>query len=219
MKSDRMRFGMLGVLWASALVVRCVIYFMHETPWIDVELYGALYFRTYTRFDTLITGIVLAVVQDRFREPIGKWLMTPFNRAMLAMPALFCLWMLLRPWTFLPKSLNFFHVFAWGTLTTIMWMGFLLLLLHGHGFVHRFLGAPIFRRIATLGYGVYLVHIPLCDHVVVPIARKMIMRQMSLILVWCASLAMLLALSAALSYVMHVLIEKPSLWVRDRIAG
>ena len=36
-----------------------------------VVLYGALYFKTYTRYDTLITGILMAVVHDRFREPIG----------------------------------------------------------------------------------------------------------------------------------------------------
>ena len=33
------------------------------------------------------------------------------------------------------------------------------------------------------------------------------------------SLVMLLVLSAAVAYVMHVVIEKPSLWVRDRVAG
>lgn len=218
LKTDRSRLGLLGLIWICALFVRLAIYYRHETPWLDYELYGALYFRTYTRFDTLIAGIALAVVHDRFREPIGKFLMTPFHRAMLAMPSLTCLWMLLRPWTF-TKDLNLFHVFAWGTLTTIMWSGFLLLLLHGHGVVHRFLSAPIFRRIATLGYGIYLVHIPLCDHVVVPLAKKMIARQTSLLLVWPASLSLLLALSVAVAYAMHVLIEKPALFARDRIAG
>ncbi len=219
MKSERMRLAFLGLIWISALGARMFIYFRHQAPWNEVELYGALYFRTYTRFDTLITGIALAVVHDRYREPIGKFLMTPFHRAMVAMPSLTCLWMLLRPWTFMPEHLNLFHVFAWGTLTTIMWSGFLVLLLHGHGVVQRFLSAPIFRRIATLGYGVYLVHIPLCDHVVVPLAKKMIADQTSLLVVWPASLALLLAMSMFVAYVMHVAIEKPALWARDRIAG
>ena len=219
LRSDRARIALLVVLWAAALVTRIAIYFSRPDGWIDVELYGALYFRTYTRFDTLITGILLAVIHDRFRQPIGQWLQRPFNRALVAMPSLLCLWMLLRPWTFLPKNLNFYHVFAWGTLTTIMYMGFLLLLLHGHGVVHRFLSAAAFRRIATLGYGVYLVHIPLCDHIVVPIAKRLIIRGTSLALVWPISLALLLAMSATLAYAMHLLIEKPSLWVRDRVAG
>lgn len=219
LRSTRKQFALLGLIWASALVVRLVLYYRHGEPWNEVELYSALYFRTYTRYDTLITGIMLAIAHDRFREPIGKFLMTPFHRAMVAMPSLTCLWMLLRPWTFAPKGLNLFHVYAWGTLTTIMWSGFLLLLLHGHGVVHKFLSAPIFRRIATLGYGVYLVHIPLCDHVVVPIAKKMIAKDTSLLVVWPASLALLLLLSMTVAYVLHVVIEKPSLWLRDRVAG
>ncbi len=218
LRSDRARIALLAMIWASALVVRLVLYYRHTAPWIDVELYGALYFRTYTRYDTLVSGILLALVHDRYKEPIGHWLNAPFHRALVAMPSLLCLWMLLRPWTF-AKNLNFYHVIAWGTLTTTMYFGFLLLLLHGDGVIHRFLSAPVFRRIATLGYGVYLVHIPLCDHVVVPAARKLIAQKMSLALVWPISLVMLLAMSATLAYAMHVMIEKPALWVRDRIAG
>lgn len=219
LKSDARQIALLVAIWASALVVRLAIYFMHQGEWIDIFLYGALYFKTYTRYDTLITGILLAVVHDRFREPIGKWLMEPFHRALVALPSLLCLWMLVRPWSFAGLHMNFFHVFAWGTITTLMWTGFLLLLLHGHGPVHAFLSAPIFRRIATLGYGVYLVHIPLCDNIVVPMAHALDKRHVSLVLIWPLSLVLLLVLSAAVAYVMHVVIEKPSLWVRDRVAA
>lgn len=217
MRSDRLRVGFLVALWASALVVRLVIYFTHR-PWVDVILYGALYFKTYTRYDTLVAGILLAVVQDRFGESIGRWLAAPFHRAVVALPSLLCLWMLVRPWSFLPHDLNLFHVFAWGTITTVMYFGFLLLLLHGDGPVHAFLGAPIFRKLATLGYGIYLVHIPLCDHVVVPMAHALDRQRVSHALIWPLSLALLLVLSAALAYVMHLVIEKPSLWLRDRVA-
>jgi peptidoglycan/LPS O-acetylase OafA/YrhL len=219
LRTDARRIALLVAIWASALVVRLVIYFMHDGPWIDVFLYGALYFKTYTRYDTLITGILLAVVHDRFREPIGRWLMHPFHRALVALPSLLFLWILARPWPFSFGHLNFLHVFAWGTITTLMWTGFLLLLLHGHGPVTTFLSAPIFRKIATLGYGVYLVHIPLCDNIVVPLAKALDKRHVSLALIWPSSVVLLLALSAAVAYVMHILIEKPSLWVRDRLAA
>ena len=105
------------------------------------------------------------------------------------------------------------------TITTLMYMGFLLLLLHGHGPVHSFLSRPSFRKIATLGYGVYLVHIPLCDNVVVPMAHALDARHVSVTTIWLLSLLLLLVLSAAVAYLMHILIEKPSLWVRDRVAG
>ena len=218
LKTDGQRIGLLVLIWLSALVVRLVIYFRHDGPWLDFILYGTVYFKTYTRFDTLVMGILLAVLNDRYREPIARWLREPFHRALVALPSLLCLWMLVRPWTFAPHELNLFHIFAWGTITTVMWLGFLLLLLYGEGPIHSFLGAPVFRRLATLGYGIYLVHIPLCDRVVVPMAHALDRRQVSLIVIWPLSLVVLLALSAALAYAMHLVIEKPSLWVRDRVA-
>src|SRR5262249_30570782 len=96
LRSDRDRILLLSALWLSALVVRLVI-FVHGRPWNDFILYGVLYFRTHTRFDTLVAGILLAVVHRRWREPIKKWLEKPFHRALLALPSLACLWLLLRP--------------------------------------------------------------------------------------------------------------------------
>jgi peptidoglycan/LPS O-acetylase OafA/YrhL len=66
---------------------------------------------------------------------------------------------------------------------------------------------------------VYLVHIPLCDHVIVPIARRLEHRHVSMLIVWPASVVTLLAMSLAIGYVMHIVIEKPSLRLRERIAG
>jgi peptidoglycan/LPS O-acetylase OafA/YrhL len=111
------------------------------------------------------------------------------------------------------------HVFAWGTITSVMYFGALLLLLNGGGWIHRGLSAPIFRRLATLGYGVYLVHIPLCDHVIVPAARALQKRHVSMLLVWPAALIVLMAGSFLVGYVMHVLIEKPSMKLRQMVAS
>jgi len=222
LRTDRARIAVLVALWACGTLSRLSLYYWHlwqKGPWEDIELYSAIYFRTYTRFDTLVMGILLAVLHDRFRDRISRWLSFPLHRAILAMPSLLCLWLLARPWTFVTKSMQLFHVFAWGTLTTVMYLGFLLLLLHGDGLVHRSLSAPIFRRLATLGYGIYLVHIPLCDYIVVPMAHALDARHVSLLVVWPLSLALLLALSMSVAYAMHILIEKPSLRLRDRIAG
>ena len=73
LKTDRARIALLTVLWASALVVRLVIY-LRGAPWTDLGLYGALYFRSYTRFDTLVAGILLAFVHRRYQGPVGRWL-------------------------------------------------------------------------------------------------------------------------------------------------
>ena len=218
LRGDRARIGLLGALWLAALVVRLVIFYRHA-PWDDFILYGALYFRTYTRFDTLVAGILLAFVHARYGDTIARWLQAPFHRALLALPSLACLWLLLRPSMFGAGKVQIVHVFAWGTVTSLMYFGLVPLLLYGDGWIHRSLSAPIFRRMATLGYGVYLVHIPIIDHVIVPAARALQARNASMLWVWPASLLATMLLSWALGYAMHVLIEKPSLHARERVAG
>jgi peptidoglycan/LPS O-acetylase OafA/YrhL len=218
LRSDRARIGLLGVLWSLGLVVRLAIYFRYA-PWNDFALYGAIYFRTYTRFDTLVLGILLAFVHQRYGDAISAWVKHPRHRAILTLPALGCLWLLLRPAMFGPEHVQLVHMFTWGTVTCLMYFPLLLLLLHGEGWIHRALSAPIFRQLATLGYGVYLVHIPLCDHILVPVARALQARHVSMLLVWPASLSALMGGSFVIAYAMHVLIEKPSLKLRELLAG
>lgn len=220
LKSDRARLILLTSVWLLALVIRLYI-FLHRSPWTDLSLYEALYFRPHTRFDTLVAGLILAFVHHRWGNEVTEWLKAPFHRALLGLMSLGCLWLLVQPYMFGKQHVQLVHVFAWGTVTSIMYFGWLLLLLHGDtaGWIHRALSLSIFRRIATLGYGVYLVHIPLCDHVIVPAARFLERRHWPMGVVWPAALLGLMVTSLALAYVMHVVIEKPSLRVRERLAG
>jgi peptidoglycan/LPS O-acetylase OafA/YrhL len=218
LRTDRARIALLAVMWLSALVVRLYIFY-RWAPWNDFILYGALYFRTHTRFDTLVAGIILAFVHQRYGEALGRWLKDPFHRALLALPSMACLWLLLRPTMFGEDRVQLVRVFAWGTVTSLMYFGALPLLLHGDGPIHRALSAPIFRRLATLGYGVYLVHIPLIDHVIVPAAHAADRRQISMAIVWPLALAALMLASFVIAYAMHIFIEKPSLWIRQRLAA
>ena len=219
LRSDRARVLLLVALFFAALATRVIIYLSHHGPWGDLEIYGALYFRTHTRYDTLIAGILLALVHNRWQGAIGRWLTHPFNRALLLLPSLGCFWFLARPWMFGEKYLQLVHLFMWGTITSIMYFAWLLILLQGDGWIHRALSLPFFRRVATVGYGVYLVHIPVCDRFIVPFSRALMARHVSAPLVWVASLVALLVASHAIAYVIHIVIEKPSLWLRDRFAG
>ena len=157
----------------------------------------------------------------KYETQVGAWLKEPKHRALLALIAATCLWFLLEPTLFgaAVSSVQFFHVFAWGTLTTVMYFAALLLLLHGKGFIARALSLPIWRRVATLGYGVYLVHIPICDHVVVPAAHYCQTKQIPMLIVWPTSLVFLTVASLAIGYLMHILIEKPSLKLRQWLAA
>jgi peptidoglycan/LPS O-acetylase OafA/YrhL len=218
LRSNRTRLILLCGLWVSALVIRLALYASHH--WSESDLYNFLYYRTHTRFDTLVAGILLAFVQNRWQAPIARWLESPFARAMLALPSLACLWLLMRPWMFGPRAIPIMHVFSWGTLTSLMYFGWVLLLLNGgSGWLQRAFSAPVFRRIATLGYGVYLVHMPLCVTVVSPVARALLTRRgWPMLAVWPLAVASLLLVSLAASYGLHLAVEKPSLRLRDRFA-
>ncbi len=217
LKTNRSRIMLLGALCLAALVTRLGIYYRWR-PWNDFVLYGALYFRTYTRFDTLIAGILIALIHRNYRDVLAKWLDVPLHRAMLALPALTCLWLLLQPAMFGPQHIQLVKVFAWGTITSVMYLCAVPLLLHSDGLISRALSLPLFRRLATLGYGIYLVHIPIIDHLVVPAVKSLHTKGVSLALCWVVSLAFTLLLSGVIAYLMHILIEKPSLWLRHKIA-
>jgi peptidoglycan/LPS O-acetylase OafA/YrhL len=220
LRSDAARLTLLGAFWASALAIRLVLYFRHPA-WSYDQLRDALYFPTHARFDTLVCGVILAFVQRRWGKRLTVWLEDPAARAALALPSLACLWVLMNPGLFGEKAFGLVHVFAWGTLTSLLYAGWVLLVLDGgDGWVQRFLSAPFWRTLATLGYGVYLLHIPLCDHIVAPLARRLVdATHAPMVLVWSLSVAALFALSLAASYVLHVVVEKPFLWIRDRVAA
>jgi peptidoglycan/LPS O-acetylase OafA/YrhL len=219
LRNDRVRLALLGAFWASAFVSRLVIY-LHGHDWTPATLYHALYFKTHTRFDTLVAGVMLAYVQERWHTPIARWLEKPFARAVLAMPPLGCLWVLMQPWMFGEDHLLLVRVFCWGTLTSIMYFAWVLLLLNtSGGWVQSLLSAPVFRRIATLGYGVYLVHVPLCDDLITPVARILVKdHDWPMPVVWPLAVAALIVASLAVAYGIHLLVEKPSLRLRDRFA-
>jgi peptidoglycan/LPS O-acetylase OafA/YrhL len=218
LRDDRARIAVLAAMMTSALVIRMVIYLRYR-HWKDVVLYGALYFRTHTRFDPLIAGILLAVVHKAYGKEIARWLQTPFHRALLALPALACLWLLLFPAMFGLDNMQFVHVFAWGTVTSLMYLACVPMALYGDGMVCRWLSSPLFRRMATIGYGVYLVHIPVIDHIMVPAARAAQGRHWSMLLVWPTAVVATMMVSLAIAYGLHILVEKPSLRLRDRVAS
>jgi peptidoglycan/LPS O-acetylase OafA/YrhL len=218
LKSDRQRMIALALLMLAALGTRWVVY-LRGLPWTDYTLYDAVYFRTHTRYDAIVCGILLAFAEIRYGERIGKFLEHPLHRALLSVPAMGCWWIASHHDLFGEENASIVRLFAWGTLTSLMYLAVVPLMLHGDGPIQRFLSWPIFHKLATVGYGVYLVHIPLIDRLAVPLAHQLEDDGASMLWVWPALFALVTVLSFLLGYVLHVLVEKPSLWVRDRLAA
>ena len=218
LRNDKARLAALGVLWVAPLCVRLVVALRHP-GWSDADLANALYCRTHTRFDTLIAGILIAYVQNRWREPIADALRRPSLRAALALPSLACLWILTHVRAFGDEALPLVRVFSWGTLTTIMYFGWVTLLLNGGGgWIRRALSLPIFRSVATLGYGVYLLHFPIWAFLGPMVVELGTADGRSTWILWPLGVGLLMAASLAGAYVLHVLVEKPFLRLRDRLA-
>lgn len=215
--SDRARILTLVGLWALGLVIRLAIFSSQES-WTNADLLRATYFRTYTRFDTIVCGILLAVVHRRYGPRIAGWLVHPFHRAILALPALGLLWLLLTAPTGEDPDVLLLRMFLWGTVTCLMYFPTLLLLLHTDTRLTRALSWPIFRTLATLGYGVYLVHIPVLERVA-PLMARLSALGLPQSAIWAVTLVVAMVLSLALGYVLHLVVEKPALRLRQRLAG
>ena len=220
LRGDRARLALLFVLWICPLVLRVIKYLRHG----ERDLAGRV--RIDVLPDAHARGHGRRGAHPRVRPlPLARadrpLAGAPSCRAAVAMPSMLCLWLLLHPTLFGAGTVRLFHVFAWGTITTIMYFGWVMLILNGGvGWFQRLLSAPIFRRIATLGYGVYLVHMPVCDVIVSPIAASLVRDwHWRSELVWTLTLPAVIATSLVLAYLLHVLVEKPSLRMRDRLAG
>jgi peptidoglycan/LPS O-acetylase OafA/YrhL len=135
------------------------------------------------------------------------------------MLSLACVWPLHNRIIFGRENEMLLFVFAWGTMTSVMYFGPILMLLGGEGWIPRALGAPIFRRVATLGYGVYLVHMPIIHYGLFPIVRALHRRGVSMVLLWPLTFASIVLCSHAVAYLLHVFVEKPSLRLRERLAA
>lgn len=207
------RIAILVALWVLGFAVRYAVYAAHATPWDPEELFLTLYLRTHTRFDILVAGVLLAYVQGSYSGRLREALRSRSLKIGLSLLPAVCCWVLLGP---LAGRRDLSCVFAWGTITSVMYFSLVLLVLNTETSLTRWLSSRFFLRFATLGYGIYLVHPPLIAHVIVPAAFFMLAgAQLPIGIVWPCALALLLVVASAVAYALHITVEKPALWLRD----
>ncbi len=219
LKTHRARIAVLVALWLSALLLRHALFWFWNIQWNAQTMFRFIYVMTHGRYDTLIAGVLLAYIVHHFGDRLRAVFAKPLARwGCYAFAAALC-WSLFPPHRSVARS--HWNLFAWGTITSVMYAALVLPLLHGpqRAWLSRFLGARPWLPIATLGYGVYLVHIPLMNHLVKLLAVGPFFAQWSQGSLWALCLLLLSLLSWSLAYVLHVLVEKPALWLRDRLAA
>jgi peptidoglycan/LPS O-acetylase OafA/YrhL len=110
----------------------------------------------------------------------------------------------------------------WGGVTAVMYVPLVLQLVNRPSWLARALGHRAWLWVATFGYGIYLVHIPVANglvYVIGGIALQLALHGtvMPLTLVWALAVAVTFGMSLAIAYVLHLAVEKPMLALRDRL--
>ena len=101
-----------------------------------------------------------------------------------------------------------------------MYFGWVMLLLNGgNGRVRRGLSLPVFGHVATLGYGIYLLRIPLWGFLGPTVYAFGSRSGRPTWIVWALGVELLMAGSLTGAYALHVLAEGPFLRLRDRLAS
>ncbi|MEZ4390737.1 MAG: acyltransferase [Polyangiales bacterium] len=220
LRSPARRMSALVALWGSGVALR-VAFVASRSGWTLDSLLREVYGRTHLRYDILVAGVILAELQHHHGDRVRAALARPRVRAAAWALIGACFALLLWPPQVIPEPLRW--SLWWGVLTAAMYGPLVLLLVNRESSLTRFLGARAFIVLATFGYGVYLVHIPVGDHVVVPavlLAGIAALRAGVLLpawLVWGVALALTWAVSVAIAYALHLAIERPALALRDRM--
>lgn len=211
----------LLALWFGGLFLRLVSLFVavresgFEKLMSDpLVLTNAIYVPTHCRIDILTAGLVIAFLSLHHREKIESIFASKASRvAGVLVPAAICSLLLFEDVWF---DSGLWHMVGLGTATSLGFGLLILRLVHVEDRWSRALGRKTSLILATLGYGIYLVHVPIADRVSRALAPHF--EPEAFFLPWVATLALTLTLSALVAYGLHLLVEKPFLALRDRWA-
>lgn len=223
LRSARARTIALCLAWLSGLLVRLVVVTVSHPRADFYELFAAVYPRTHLRYDILVAGVLAAHLQHRHGALLADRLARSGWRLAVLVHCLACLALLLHPPAMIPLQLR--YALWWSGLTSVLYLPLVLLLVNQPGAVGRQLGRRGFLYIATLGYGIYLVHVPIIERLVRPVLLRVALAFWNtshtvppLWLLWPLAVVLTMALSICASFALHMLVEKPFLALRDRFA-
>lgn len=214
-KGNRGRFVLLFALWLLGFGLRLYAWQVQGIEGPDVL--RTIYVWTHTKMDILIAGIFIAYLQRYYAPEMRTWYARPGVRIATVTFVIACaLFLTFSPQTIL--STEMYALFGYGTITSLMYVALITWLLNYDGHFARFLGGRFFLKVATLGYGIYLIHLPVIVFFALPLMAILIGAGVPMAATWWLCLAWTMIVAAAGSYAMHLLVDKPALLLRDRFA-
>ena len=224
LRSHRARLVALAITWCCGFFVRLFIYFTRLSYG---DLFKNMYAPTHARFDILVAGLGMAYLIYYYHDSIVKVFQRPPVRYLSIIVPLGIFSYILSP-SINPHPFHigvnnidennysaFCGVFYYGTLTSIAFFPLLLCTMYSKSSISHFLGAKIFRKAATLSYGVYLVHLPI-GLLTLRFTSKFILPDENYPLWFFTNFLIVTFFSFLLAYILHLLVEKPAMYVRDR---
>lgn len=213
--SNRGRFVLLLALWLLGLGARLFAWQVQGIHGPDIA--RTIYVWTHTKMDILIAGIFIAYVQRYYADRVRAL----YERRGVRVAALTFVVLCVLFLTLSPRVIISYEVYAmvgYGTITSLMYIVLITWLLNHDGRLARFLGGRFFLKMATLGYGIYLIHLPVIGFFGVPLATVLLGAGVPMAATWWIVLAVVMVFASAFAYVLHLLVDKPALLLRDRFA-
>ena len=73
-------------------------------------------------------------------------------------------------------------------------------------------------RVATLSYGIYLIHIPVLELVVLPfIVKPMLLAGQGFTVAWTVGFLTAVPMVISVAYILHLMVEKPMFLIREKL--
>lgn len=210
------KFGMLFGLWALGATLRILDGIAHFNPRDPDGPFLRLFVRTHDRFDILIVGVAIALAYREHKDAFEAFLAKTSVRFAAGLLAFVGFYLCVAPPAALAAVPTLRESLSWGTFTSLLCGPALVLIVAGDGRFKRMMSAGFFRPISTLSYGIYLIHIPVGEHLAVPLALAL---RLPPTLTWALSVFFLWFFSLSGAYVLHLLVEKPMLSLRERFTG
>jgi peptidoglycan/LPS O-acetylase OafA/YrhL len=231
LKSHHWRMIVLFGLWLLGPIIRYKIY-LQSFDTNEMYSFFKIYAPTHARFDILIAGILLAYVYSYFKPQLRALFKKKWVQIFSFMLPIAIFMIILSP-QINPNPLGIFKIdttegyrWAWktgifyfGTLTSVAYCSLILFLLFTDNGLTRLMSSKLLLYVATLGYGVYLVHFPVAG-LLAHLFKDLFVnpREIPEIL-WILNTVLTFVISLVISYFLHLLIEKPFLILRDKLTN